>query len=64
MKNTRTTLAPVKASSIDDSEAPITAAKAQNAVRAEAADIRSIRKVNTKMKARGANIRMYLNQEP
>ncbi len=39
-----------------DIEAPITAAKAKNIVRAEAADIRSIRNEKTKMKASGASI--------
>ncbi|MDH6668227.1 UNVERIFIED_ORG: hypothetical protein M2442_004226 [Methylorubrum zatmanii] len=60
MKNTRTTLAPVNTSSRVDIEAPITAAKAQNIIRADEADMRSIRNENTKMKASGASISTHL----
>ncbi len=60
MKNTCTTLAPVKTRRRVDIEAPITAAKAKNIVRAEEADMRSMRNEKTKMKASGASISSHL----
>ena len=44
-----------------DSDSPITAAKAKNIIRAEEADIRSIRIEKKKMKASGANISTHLS---
>ena len=54
MKNTCTTLAPVKTMSSVDSDAPITAAKAKKVPHTRAADMRSTRNERKKTKPSGA----------
>ena len=51
----------MKTSRSEDIEAPITAAKAKNIVRADEADIRSMRMEKTKMNASGASIRTHFS---